>query len=122
MSYSTNERQYLCSELVSVLYEDASRQTHQAVANLEEISSSTATLLSEEKLESGRPISFCIKDHDLYGIVESSIFDPILGWFSKIKLDRLSRWHGRLFVPEHLFALCASTMLDVTTEVTARLR
>jgi hypothetical protein len=122
MSHATHEQRYLCSELVSVLYEDASRHTHQAVANLEEISASTATLLSEEKLDLGRPISFSIKDHDLYGVVESSVFDPILGWFSKIKLDRLSRWHGRLFVPEHLFALCASAMSDVTTEVTTRVR
>ncbi len=122
MSCSTNEQRYLCSELVRVLYEDASRNTRQAMANLEEISASTATLLSEEKLESGRAISFCVKDHDLYGVVESSFLHPVLGWFSKVRFDRSSRWHGRLFVPEHLFALCASAMLDVTTEVTTRVR
>src|SRR5262249_22422744 len=120
MSYATPERRYLCSHLTSVLYEDACLNVHQAAANLEEISPSTATLLSDEKLESGRPISFCVKDYELYGVVESSFLHPVLGWFSKIRLDRTSRWHGRLFIPEHLFALCASAMLDVTTEVTAR--
>ena len=122
MSHTIREPRFLCSQLVRVLYEDDARNTHRAVANLEEISASTATLLSEEKLESGRPISFCVKDHDLYGVVESTFLHPVLGWFSKIRFDRSSRWHGRLFVPEHLFALCASAMLDVTTEVTTRVR
>jgi hypothetical protein len=119
MSQPLTERRYLCSELVSLLYEDRFRNTHEAMANLEEISSTTVTLLSEKKLGSGRPISLRAQGHDLYGVVESSVFDPLLGWYTKVKLDRLSRWHERLFVPAHFLALCASTLAGDPGVVTA---
>jgi hypothetical protein len=97
----------LCSELVSVLYEDSSRQTHRTIANLEEISRDTAALLTEHPLAVGAAISVTLKDMDLYGITESVEYDPILGWFTTIRLDRSSRWSGRRFVPEHFLALCS---------------
>jgi hypothetical protein len=122
MSHPIDRCRYLCSELVHVLYEDHTGNTHQAVANLEEISSAEAILLVEEKPPSGLPISFSAKNHDLYGVVESSHLHPILGWFIKVKLDRSSRWHGRMFVPEHFIALCRSTSYDVTEDVTSRVR
>lgn len=109
MPHQSDQCRLLCSEFVSVLYDDRSRETHQAVANLEEISSTEAVLLSEQELEPGIPISFCAKEHDLYGVVQSSSFDAILGWFIKVALDASSRWHGRLFVPEHFIALCEPT-------------
>ena len=111
MSTPTKECRYLCSELISVHYEDRFGGTNQAVVNLEEISSTAATILADKKLEPGRPISLRAKQHRLHGIVESSDFDATLGWFVKIALDSDSRWHGRLFVPEHFIALCASTSL-----------
>jgi len=122
MSRPMNGCRYLCSELVSVLYEDHAGHTHQAVANLEEISSTEAILLTEEQPPSGLPISFCAKQHDLYGVVESSELHPELGWFVKVKLAGSSRWHGRMFVPEHFIALCQSTFSDVTEDVTSRVR
>jgi hypothetical protein len=97
----------LCSELVSVLYEDSSRRTHRTVANLEEISSDTAALLSELPVAVETPISFTVKDNDLYGIAESVEYDPLLGWFTTVRFDRSSRWSGRRFVPEHFLALCS---------------
>jgi hypothetical protein len=102
----------LCSELVSVLYEDSSRQTHSTIANLEEISPDTAALLSEHRLAVGAAISVTLKDMDLYGITESNEYDPILGWFTTIRLDRSSRWSGRRFVPEHFLALCSLAATD----------
>ena len=108
MSHPSNECRYLCSELVSVVYEDHFRGIHQAVANLEEISSTGATILFEEKLEPGLPFSFHVRGYDLHGIVESSDLDDDLGWFVKIELDSTSRWSGRMFVPAHFLALCAS--------------
>jgi hypothetical protein len=108
MSHPSKECRYLCSELVSVVYEDHSRAIHQAVGNLEEISSTGATILFEERLESGLPLSFHAKGYDLYGIVESSDIDDDLGWFVKVKLESTSRWSGRMFVPAHFLALCAS--------------
>ena len=98
-------------------YEDRFRSTHEAIANLEEIASSEALLLAEERLEPGLPISFCAKGRHLYGKVESSAFHPILGWFVKVTLDPDSRWHGGLFVPEHFIALCASSASEATETV-----
>jgi hypothetical protein len=113
------ESRYLCSELVSVLYEDSLGGVNRAVANMEEISPSEVTLLTDERLESGIPVSFRAKGHQLHGIVESSELDSELGWFVKVSLDAGSRWQARMFVPEHFFSLCASTLLDVTDAVTA---
>ena len=97
----------LCSELVRVLYEDGSRQTHSAIANLEEISADTAALLSDDPPAVGAAISFTLKEIDLYGVVESVEHDPILGWFTTLRFDRSSRWNEHRFVPEHFLALCS---------------
>lgn len=99
---------YLCSELVSILYEDRFGATRHLTGNLEMISSSKATVLAGRKLERGRPVTFCAKGRDLYGVVTSTSRDAVLGWFVEIELDRSSRWSGRLFVPEHFLALCVS--------------
>jgi hypothetical protein len=117
---SLDDCNYQCSELVSVLYEDSSQNTHEAIANLEEISAKTATLLFENQPASGAAISFRANGHDLYGVIESTDRDPILGWFAKIRLHRLSRWSARMFVPEHFLALCASASVPpVTIEIPA---
>ena len=122
MSHSTNECLCQCSELVSVLFERNAGAIHQVVANLESISSGSATLLCEEEIESTTPISFCAKGHDLYGSVESTEFDSVLGWFTTVKLDRSSVWHRRMFVPNHFLALSQSEVSEVTTPVTSNAR
>ena len=108
MSYQSDALSYLCSELVSVLYADQSRNTRSTIANLEEISAYFATLLSDQRPQAGRPIAFSAKGHDLYGTVESIDVDETLGCFTKVKFDPMCRWHERLFVPKHFLALCAS--------------
>lgn len=117
MSHRSTECRYLCSELVSVRYEYGSSNIQGAVANLEEIASTEATLLMEERLEPGRPISFRAKGHDLHGIVGSCEVDKILGWFIKVKLDFDSRWQGRMFLPEHFLALCEPPFSEETEPV-----
>ena len=99
----------LCSELVSVLYEDRSRSTRSMIANLEKISSDYAILLSDQRLQTGWPVAFDAQGHDLYGTVESVEIDETLGCFTRVKLDAASRWDGKQFVPEHFLALCAFT-------------
>jgi len=113
-----DEPRYLCSELVDMLWEDCFGATKGSVANLEEISSTEAALFTEDKIEPGAPISFCAKGHCLYGIVESSAFDPYLGWFVRITLAPASRWRGQLFVPEHLFPIGVRHLVAVTEDVT----
>jgi hypothetical protein len=117
MSHPSEECRYMCSELVSVLYEDRSRGIYQAVGNLEEISSTGATILVDERLDPGLPISFHARGYDLHGIVESSDLDDDLGWFVKIELDSTSRWSGRMFVPAHFLALCASAFSPETETI-----
>ncbi len=97
----------LCSELVNVLYEDRSWRTRSTLANLESISADHAVLLSDERLQTGSHVAFEAQGHDLYGTVESAEVDKTLGCFIKVQLDANSRWHGRMFVPEHFLALCA---------------
>jgi hypothetical protein len=104
-SKTSEECYYLCSELVTVMYHDHFQGIHEAVANLEEISSTEATLLVEENLEPGLPVSFRAKGHALQGVVESNDFDPDLGWFVQIELDSNSPWSALMFVPEHFLAL-----------------
>ena len=106
MSHRSTVCRYLCSELVRVFYEDGFSNIQRAVANLEEIASSDATLLMEERLEPGQPISLRAKGHDLNGVVESCELDQNLGWFIKVQFDFTSRWHGQMFVPEHFLAMC----------------
>ena len=75
------------------------------MANLEGISTNSATLLCDEELEPGKPIVFCSKGHDLYGVVASRTFEPLLGWYVTLRLERSSRWTPQWFLPEHLFPI-----------------
>lgn len=97
----------LCSEMVNVLYEDPSSKTRTASANLEQISREYAVLLTDDCPQPGCSITFDARGHNFYGTVESVELDDTLGCFAKIKLDSNSRWHGRVFVPEHFLALCS---------------
>jgi hypothetical protein len=109
MSNQPEKLSYLCSELVSVLFEDQRCNTRSTFAVLEEISADSAILLSEERPPAGRPIAFSAKGHDFYGTVRSIDKDETLGYFTNVEFDARCRWQGQLFVPEHFFALCAST-------------
>jgi hypothetical protein len=107
--YPTDDRRYLCSELVSVLYEDGSHKTRATVANLEEISSRSAILLCEEHLKPGVPVALSSKGHDLYGIVASATFERLLGWYIVLRLELRSQWTSRWFLPEHLLCVGAAS-------------
>ena len=123
MLHLDDDPRYLCSELVNVLYEDRQRKVHQTTANLEDISSSSAELLLfDDILQPGLPISFCSKDHDLYGVVQSCEQDPILGWFARIRLDKSSRWSGRKFIPEHFLPVRRRSETEIHELVSVRTR
>jgi len=110
---------YLCSELVTVLYEDQPGEVCQVTANLEEISTTSAVVLLEERPRLGAPISLEIKGHDLYGIVTSSLYDATLGWFVSITLDPESCWRRESITPRHLLAVCSCSW-EETTQTKAR--
>ncbi len=105
---------YLCSELVTVIYEEQPGELYQTIANLEEISTTSAVVLLDEKPRLGSPISLAINGHDLFGVITSSGFDADLGWFVTITLDAASTWRREWFAPKHLFALCACSLEGAT--------
>lgn len=100
MMRHSGDRAYQCSEIVTVFYEHDLR-TQQIFANLEEISSRSATLLCEQHLSPGHPVAICIKGRDLYGIVASTTYDSILGWFAVVCLEKSSQWSPQWLLPDH---------------------
>lgn len=120
---NTDNPRYLCSELVSVLYEDRQKNVHQTTANLEDISANSAELLLFDNiLHPGSEIAFCAKDHDLYGVVQSCEQDPVLGWFARIRLDASSIWSGRKFIPEHFLPMHRTSEPEIQEFIATRKR
>ena len=106
--------QYLCSELVTVTYEEQPGEIRQATANLEEISTTSAVVLLEEKPTLGSAISLAVKDRDLFGVITSSLYDATLGWFVTVTLDAASMWRREWLSPKHLLAMCACSFEGTT--------
>jgi|HubBroStandDraft_1064217.scaffolds.fasta_scaffold889543_1 hypothetical protein len=105
---------YLCSELVTVIYEDYPGKLCQSTANLEEISLTSVMVLLDEKPRVGSPISVTAKGRDLFGLVTSRIYDAALGWFVTITLDADSTWRREWFSPKHLLAVCGCSAEGAT--------
>jgi len=106
--------QFLCSELVTVTYEEQPGEIRQTTANLEEISSTSAVVLLQEKPRLGSSISLSVKDRDLFGVIQASLFDATLGWFAIVALDAASLWHRDWFSPKHLLEICGCSLEGVT--------
>jgi hypothetical protein len=79
--------QFLCSELVTVTFEQEPGEIRQTVANLEEISTDSAVVLLDEKPNLGASISLSVKGRDLFGTVKGCLFDAALGWFAIVALE-----------------------------------
>jgi hypothetical protein len=97
---------YLCSELVTVIYEEHPGKLCQTTGNLEEISMTSVTVLLDEKPRLGSPISLTVKGRDLFGLTTSRLHDATLGWFVNITLDPDSTWRREWFSPKHLLGVC----------------
>jgi hypothetical protein len=102
----THACHYLCSEIITVTYEDECGEIRQTIANLEEIWSDEAVLLIEEPPSLGKPISLAIQGSDLFGVIGARVHDAALGWFAIVSLDVASRWKREWFAPKHLLATC----------------
>jgi hypothetical protein len=105
---------YLCSELVTVTYEEQPGEIRQAIGNLEEISSDCAVVLLDEEPRLGSPISLAVNDRDLFGIIKARVYDPTLGWFAIVGLDTASRWRRQWFSPKHLLEVCGCSLKGAT--------
>jgi len=106
--------QFLCSELVTVTYEEQPGEIHQMTANLEEISSTCAVVLLEEKPSLGSAISLSVKGRDLFGVIKGHLYDATLGWFVVVALDAASLWNRDWFSPKHLLDICECSLERAT--------
>jgi hypothetical protein len=106
--------QFLCSELVTVTYEEQPGEIRQMTANLEEISATSAVVLLEEKPSLGSTISLSIKGRDLFGVIKGSLYDATLGWFVIVALDAASLWNRDWFAPKHLLEICECSLEGAT--------
>ncbi len=106
--------QFLCSELITVTYEEQPGEIHQATANLEEISTARAVVLLDEQPKLGSSISLAIQGHDLFGVINATIHDDILGYYAVITLDSASQWSRDWFSPNHLFPACECSHEGIT--------
>jgi hypothetical protein len=82
-----NSRPYSCSQVVTVIYEPEPGEFCQVMANLEEISTTSAVVLLQQRPRLGSPISLVIKGHDLFGVITSSLYDAAVGWLVAVTLD-----------------------------------
>ena len=106
--------QFLCSELVTVTYEEQPGEIRQTIANLEEISTDCAVVLLEEKPTLGSSISLSVKGRDLFGVIKASLYDATLGWYAIIGLDASSLWRREWFSPKHLLDICSCSLEGAT--------
>ena len=95
----------MCSELVSVAFKKAYGAESMVTANLEEISATSALLLSETRIPAGTSLSINCQSNELKGVVASCVVDRELGYFVTVLLAGNSRWSSQWFTPEHLLAL-----------------
>jgi hypothetical protein len=86
---------FLCSHLVTMRWND-----HAAVANLERISSDTATVNTEESLPLGTAVAICAEDCELKGTVTRCVLE-MSG--HEIDISLQPAWSLEVFVPDHLF-------------------
>jgi hypothetical protein len=106
--------QFLCSELVTVTYEEQPGEIRQATANLEEISTTSAVVLLDEKPKLGASISLSIRNRDLFGVISATLYDATLGWFAIVALDAASLWNRQWITPKHLLEICACSLEGAT--------
>jgi hypothetical protein len=106
--------EYLCSDLVTVTYEDGDGQLCQATANLEAISAARLAILLDEKPRLGSVIFLTINDRDVFGQVMSTVHDSLLGWLVNIALAPDSTWTREWFSPKHLVPVCSCYRDHVT--------
>jgi hypothetical protein len=106
--------EYLCSELITVTYEDQPGEIFQTMANLEEISAESAIVLLEQQPSIGSSISLSIQGRDLFGVIQGSLEDEALGWYVTVAFDAASLWNPRWLKPKHLVAIPECTPQDAT--------
>jgi hypothetical protein len=104
MSRSFSLCPYLCSELVSITRNDASR-SESVQGNLESIGERSAMVLTHAAFPRGTAISIQANSHILRGSVKRCRYDQLLGCYIEVRLKPESRWSEQWFRPQHLLTL-----------------
>lgn len=95
---------YLCSELVSLQYVDATGRRRRTTANLEEIGPRCASVLVDARIPRGAFTTIETQGQRLLGVVRGAVHEEQLGWFVEVRLAPESSWSLKRYSPEHLLS------------------
>ena len=102
--FGTNPRRYLCSQLVTLIFNGESR-----VVNLEEICRTGALLECDQPVSSGIHAEITTGNVHFHGTV-TDVEEHELGWRIEVEFSPMTPWSPETFQPQHL--LDPSSMQD----------
>jgi len=105
---------YLCSDLVRITSLDGPQRSTQ-FANLEEIGTDFAEVLTECAFPSQAKLRIAREGYQMDGIVESCTLRTPLGYFVRVKLAPASVWSKRRFTPKHMLVVPGQAAAKVST-------
>jgi len=94
----------MCSELVTVFYQDSQGRSRRVVANLEDISLCGVCLLVDDPVPINSSLRICHPKGEFSGNVRYCLFREI-GYFLGVQFDEGSRWSPDVWRPRHLLDL-----------------
>lgn len=105
MGITLHNYTHLCSELVTISSPDSAGRVRTTVGNLEEIGEWSAKLLVDRPIQSGVGVVVNAGVNTLKGTVKAWSYEPVMGYFIDVQLNRESRWSPKHFQPEHLLRI-----------------
>jgi hypothetical protein len=105
MGITLQDYTHLCSELVTISTGESSDRLQTVIGNLEEIGEWKARLLVDRPITIGTGVVVNAGSNSLKGSVRSWTYEPGLGYFVDVQLNRESRWSPKWFRPEHLLGI-----------------
>jgi hypothetical protein len=105
MGITLQDYTHLCSELVTISTGESSDRLQTVIGNLEEIGEWKARLLVDRPMTTGTGVVVNAGGNSLKGSVRSWTYEPDLGYFVDVQLNRESRWSPKSFRPQHLLRI-----------------
>ena len=95
------ETRMLCADMVGLVWKDKGGRTRRAVAHLEDISLSGASLQTDCPVPLQASLRITYPKGELRGIVRYCVFREI-GYFLGIEFEPGSKWSLQHFKPQHM--------------------
>ncbi len=95
------EPRMLCADMVGLEWKDKGGRTRRALAHLEDISLSGASLQVESPVPLQSKLRITYPKGELRGVVRYCVFREI-GYFLGIEFEEGSRWSLRHYKPQHM--------------------